>query len=219
MDCPLCNNYLNLKIDREYFHCTLCRALVKDRQLFPKPSEEKKKYLEHNNDVNDLRYQAFTMPITQYILQNFSPEQQGLDFGSGTGPVISKMLEEQNYNVRQYDPYFANVPELLKERYDFIFACEVAEHFYYPEKEFQRLRTMLKPGGELILMTLIYSDTIHFQNWHYRKDPTHVFIYTEPTFQYIKDRFYFKSVEIQKRLIVLKANEDQKKNQMLTYEI
>ncbi|WP_029038455.1 class I SAM-dependent methyltransferase [Salinimicrobium xinjiangense] len=207
MDCPLCKNDLNLKIDTHYFHCTQCEALVKDRELWPDTSAEKERYLTHNNDVNDINYQNFTSPITNYILNNFKPHHSGLDFGSGTGPVISEMLKKQDYQIRQYDPYFANHPEVLEETYDYIFACEVVEHFYHPQEEFRRLRKMLKPGGALIMMTHLYSEEIPFESWYYRKDPTHVFIYTEPTFEFIRKKFDFKCLAIEKRLVVLKVDD------------
>ena len=208
MNCPLCHNYLNLRIDKEFFHCTRCRALVKDRVLLLSTSAEKERYLAHNNDLNDINYQTFTSPITQFILKNFQPHHIGLDFGAGSGPVISEMLKKQAYQVKQYDPYFSNNPDLLEKRYDYIFACEVVEHFYHPKKEFKKLRKMLRPGGALVLMTHLYSDQILFKNWYYRKDPTHVFIYTGPTFNYIRKEFGFKNLEIQERLIILTVGEE-----------
>ena len=32
---------------------------------------------------------------------------EGLDFGSGPGPTLSVMLEEQGYRMSLYDPFFA----------------------------------------------------------------------------------------------------------------
>ena len=203
MKCPLCKNDLGLKIDRQYFQCINCMGMVRDERLALDASAERERYLTHNNDVNDPRYQKFTSPISDYILQHFQTGDKGLDFGSGTGPVISEVLRKYKYNVQQYDPFFANNPALLEQEYNYIFACEVVEHFHDPKKEFQRLKTMLKPGGALILMTLLYSENISFDDWHYRKDPTHVFIYTEFTFNYIRNLFSFKDLKIQDRLVIL----------------
>lgn len=206
MKCPLCQNNLKLKVDPEYFECFTCGALVKDMQFLPTPSEEKSRYLEHNNDVSDLRYQDFTSPITNYVLHHFTPEDKGLDFGSGTGPVISEMLFRKKYDISQYDPFFANDPGLLEQRYDYILACEVVEHFHNPKKEFENFRKMLKPGGSLVLMTLLYHDEIPFKNWYYRKDPTHVFIYRKETMEFIRENIGFKDLRVQKRLVVLSTN-------------
>lgn len=203
MICPLCQNLLSKEKDPEYYECGTCKALVKKKELWPDSIYEKSRYLEHNNDVTDERYQKFTSPITSYILKKFSSLDKGLDFGSGTGPVISSMLEQHNYIVKKYDPYFANFPDLLNQKYDYVFACEVVEHFYNPRAEFLKLKSLLKSGGALILMTLLYNDDLDFKNWRYRMDPTHVFIYQKETFQFIKESMGFNKLNIEQRLIVL----------------
>lgn len=203
MNCTLCNSPLTNKPDEEYYNCVICRAWVKDNTLYLTPEEEKQRYQTHNNDINDPRYRKFTSPISNFILENFANYHQGLDFGSGTGPVISGVLRDEGYKVVQYDPFFANDPKLLEKQYDYIFACEVVEHFYDPAKEFEKLFAMLKTGGKLILMTHLYDDSIDFKTWYYRKDPTHVFIFRRETFEYISERFGFDSLEIKERLVVL----------------
>ena len=203
MNCTLCKSPLLKKTEEEYYNCPVCRARVKDSSLYLTAEEEKLRYQTHNNDINDPRYRKFTSPITNVIFDNFGAQHEGLDFGSGTGPVISGVLKEAGYNVKQFDPFFANDPGLLKLQYDYIFACEVVEHFYGPAKEFEQLFTMLKPGGKLILMTHLYEDTIDFNTWYYRKDPTHVFIYCKETFEYIAAKCDFEKTEIKDRLVVL----------------
>ncbi|MFD2516897.1 class I SAM-dependent methyltransferase [Salinimicrobium flavum] len=205
MICTLCDGHLPKKIDPEYYECLTCGALVKDRLLHPGQEEEKGRYLEHRNDVNDPRYREFTSPIWRYVLDNFRPEDRGLDFGSGTGPVISKVLSEHGYKVEKYDPYFAPHPHLLEQKYNYIVSCEVIEHFYNPKKEFSLLKKMLKPNGQLICMTLLFPPEKDFGSWIYRKDPTHVFIYREKTMKHITRQFNFNSCEISNgRLIIWK---------------
>lgn len=205
MNCTLCDAPLNIRIDEAYYECETCHALVKDDKFFSDAETEKGRYMEHNNDVEDVRYQEFTSPIWQHVLSHFKPEDKGLDFGSGPGPVISKMLQDENYNIVQYDPYFADYPELLNQKYDYIVSCEVIEHFYQPKKEFQRLKSLLNEGGQLVCMTLLYSPEKEFNNWYYRNDPTHVFIYQEETIAYITKTFGFQSHEIRKgRMIIWK---------------
>jgi len=67
---------------------------------------EKECYQTHNNDILDKRYQQFVSPITSHIYNHFSPEDRGLDFGAGTGPVISYLLRQKEYQIKQYDPFF-----------------------------------------------------------------------------------------------------------------
>ncbi len=204
MLCTLCLSPLIQKIDEDYFDCSVCRALVKDISLYPNAEDEKMRYLTHNNDVNDPRYQNFTSPIFNYILVRYSVDDEGLDFGCGTGPVITKMLQDSGYRVAQYDPYFANHPENLEKTYDYIAACEVVEHFYNPRREFNKLQQLLNYNGSLVIMTLLYDDSKDFKTWYYRKDPTHVFIYRRETFDYICKEFGFREWFVEERLIVLK---------------
>lgn len=204
MKCTLCLTQLQEKIDDEYYDCPVCRAFVKDTSLYPDEENEKLRYLTHNNDVNDTGYQKFTSPVTNYILDHYLKDHTGLDFGCGTGPVITKMLQESGYQVFQFDPYFANYPENLERTYDYIAACEVVEHFYDPRKEFKKLFDLLNTNGSLVIMTHLFEDSLDFKTWYYRKDPTHVFIYRRETFDYIFKEFGFMECIIEKRLIVLK---------------
>jgi len=204
MICTLCTTSLIEKLDEEFYDCPVCRGLVKDVSLYPDEEEEKLRYLTHKNDINDLRYQKFTSPITNYIRTQYSNDHEGLDFGCGTGPVITKVLNESGYKVYQYDPYFANYPQHLEKSFDYIAACEVVEHFYNPGKEFRKLSSILNPGGSLAIMTLLYPDHPDFITWYYRKDPTHVFIYRKETFEYICSKFGFSDCFIENRLIVLR---------------
>jgi len=167
------------------------------------PAEEKERYEEHNNDVHDERYQAFVSPIVDAVLQRHVPSEVGLDFGSGTAPVIAHLLRKKGYTIGCYDPFFANSPDLLEQQYDYIVCCEVIEHFHDPASEFARLRAMLRPGGQLYCMTMLHDETVDFQNWHYRRDPTHVFIYRAETIGWISRRFKFSDARIEGRLITM----------------
>lgn len=164
--------------------------------------EEKSRYEMHNNDVNDVRYQAFVSPIVNSILKDFKKTDKGLDFGSGTGPVITKMLRDKNYDVQEYDPFFANHPEALEKKYDYIACCEVMEHFHTPKKEFELLFNLLKPGGKLYCKTDLFSESKNFDSWGYKNDPTHVFFYHQKSILWIQKNIGFTSVKIDGRLIV-----------------
>ncbi len=200
MDCPLCTTPLENRMDAVYLRCAGCDALVMDKAKHPDADTEHAHYLTHNNDVEDIRYQAFVSPIVNYILANRLPSEQGLDFGSGSGPVISKLLTDQGYQIQQYDPFFAPDPNVLTATYDYIACCEVMEHFFEPATEFKRLRSLLNTAGVLVCMTSLYTPDIDFARWRYRKDPTHAFIYTAATLAYIATHFGFARVEIEGRV-------------------
>ncbi|MFP4529113.1 MAG: class I SAM-dependent methyltransferase [Candidatus Kapaibacterium sp.] len=206
MKCTLCQTGLTQNIDEFYFICNTCGALVKDKQFYPTPENEKNRYEEHNNDVNDINYQNFVSPITNAVLNYFRPTDFGLDYGCGTGPVISKMLIDKGYNVKLYDPFFRPDGEYRRHLYDYIYCCEVFEHFHNPKQEIEKLIELLKPGGLLLIMTSLYQDEIDFGTWRYRNDQTHVFIYTAKTFRYIADHFDLSVQQMDDEIIILKKS-------------
>jgi len=163
MKCPLCGNKLTLKIDEVYYECKCCAALVMNSEYYLSRDDEKTRYEKHNNDVNDVGYKNFTSPITNYILNNYTYKDKGLDYGCGPGPVISTTLMENNYDVDQYDPFFRPDSKLYNNYYNYIICCEVFEHFRNPRNEIIKLKYLLKPNGKLLIMTFLYNHKIDFQ--------------------------------------------------------
>lgn len=204
MICTLCGSALINKKDEYYYNCNTCKAIVKDKKYYLTADEEKTRYETHNNDINDIRYQNFTLPITNFVIEKFLPAHKGLDFGSGTGPVISSMLIKRGYNIVQYDPFFAPNQNILNNKYDYIVSCEVFEHFHNPKREIESLMSLLKVNGMLLIMTLLYNDQIDFNMWHYRKDPTHVFLYRKETIEYIANEKKLEIDILTDRFIVLR---------------
>lgn len=205
MDCPLCFSGKNSLFWKKFHLCDNCQGIFLDLKYYVAPEKEKERYEGHNNDVEDIRYQRFVSPITRYVQNNYTPHHHGLDFGSGTGPVISKILTDSGYRIDQYDPFFNDQSHVLDRCYDYIVSCEVIEHFHHPYEEFKRLKNMLHPGAELICMTHLYSPDIYFPHWYYKNDPTHVFIYQYATIQWIAENFNFRDFMIDNRLIVFKG--------------
>ncbi|MCF8217836.1 MAG: class I SAM-dependent methyltransferase [Bacteroidales bacterium] len=204
MLCPLCDTPLESRADKYYFICSTCGAYVRDKKYHVTNEREKQRYLEHNNDIHDEAYQNFTSPITNTILQKFTAGHSGLDYGCGTSPVITKNLRENGYNVKLYDPYFYPDKDNLENNYDYIFSCEVFEHFNDPKSEINKLISILKPEGYLIIMTHLYNEKIPFAKWYYRNDDTHVFIYTLKTIKYIEKTFDLRVEKVDKKLIIFK---------------
>lgn len=203
--CPLCESEAEFFYQHKYLSCPECHSLFKHPRLLPSIEEEKNRYTLHDNDVNDPKYQKFVSPITDLIFDHFTPLDLGLDFGCGTGPVISKMLSENGFEVLQYDPLFCNNKKLLEQKYDYIICCEVIEHFHKPNKEFALLRSLLKEGGRLYCKTHPFDESIDFENWYYKEDETHVFFYQVKTFEWIKEKFGFKDLLVDGRIISFQA--------------
>ena len=203
--CPLCQSKSTFFCDKPkhlFYKCDTCEGIFRPKHTFLTAEAEKEHYEKHNNDVFDERYQAFVSPIVEAILHDFSPETKGLDFGSGTGPVIAKMLTDKGFQVQNYDLFFANDLALLNQKYDYVSCCEVMEHFHQPYKEFEVLKCLLLPKGKLYCKTEIFNNQKPFENWYYKDDFTHVFIYQTKTLEWIKSEFSFSNLIVKEKLIV-----------------
>jgi hypothetical protein len=153
--------------------------------------DEHERYLLHENDPSDSLYREFLNRLAGPLIERLSPGVAGLDYGSGPGPTLSLMFEEQGYRMDNYDPYFASDETVLDRTYDFITCSETAEHFYDPRKEFGKLDRLLVRGGWLGLMTEILQDQV-FEEWRYAREATHVSFYRPSTIDWIADQFRWR---------------------------
>jgi hypothetical protein len=188
MTCPLCGCAEAPRFELDYYRCRECELTFLDPALRPDAAVERARYDEHRNDPADAGYRAFLNRLAGPLVEVIAPGARGLDYGSGPGPTLSVMLEEWGYDVVLYDPYYANDPGVLLDTYDFITCTEVAEHFYNPSAEFERLAGLLRPGGVLAVMTEPLRDDVDFPRWHYRRDPTHVCFYRPATMEWLGAR-------------------------------
>ncbi|MCW7468356.1 class I SAM-dependent methyltransferase [Leptospira kanakyensis] len=207
MNCPLCESpsipFYKNKF-RDYLRCTHCLSIFMEKSFLPTKEEENKRYLEHNNDIYDIKYQNFLKPIVDKVLQFQKPDEDGLDFGAGPHSAIEYLLKQNGYSIRIYDPFFHPYDKNLLETYDYITLTEVVEHFHSPKLEFQKLKGLLKQNGSLYILTHPYDDSINFEKWYYKNDQTHTFFYTTTAFDWILNHYGFKTLEIQNRIIILK---------------
>ena len=206
--CPLCNSSATVFCEKPkhlFYKCNVCEGIFRPAFTYLTSEDEKAHYELHNNDVNDVRYQHFVSPIVNAVLHDFTPKAKGLDFGSGTGPVVSKMLRNQGFQIENYDLYFENKPELLTQKYNYISCCEVMEHFKQPLQEFQLLHKMLLPNGKLYCKTELFKNQKPFEDWYYKDDFTHVFIYQEATLHWIQKNLPFQKVLVYDKLIVFEG--------------
>lgn len=199
--CPLCTAEGNLLFLNSFYLCSTCEGIFRSSNDFLSPKEERIRYTLHNNNPSASGYRKFSLPLVSAITSVIPPGTQGLDFGSGTQSAASSMLCEQGYPTEGYDPFFHNDPALLNKKYNYIFCCEVIEHFQEPGREFLTLFSLLNPGGSLFCMTQLYSSTINFPTWYYKNDPTHVFFYQENTIKWISRHYGFSKYLINDRVI------------------
>jgi hypothetical protein len=180
---------------QKYLKCLECDLIFLMPEYRLSLQAERERYLTHNSDVEAKGYQDFVSPLCRLIKENTLQTDLGLDYGCGQGPVTSYLLTKEGYNISCYDPFFRNEPLLLARKYDFVFLCEVAEHFYNPRLEFEKLAGLLMNKKTLFVKTELHDQTKSFEKWYYKNDPTHVCFYSVQTMQWIQHHFGFQKVE------------------------
>jgi SAM-dependent methyltransferase len=190
---------------RVYRGCQKCRLIFAETRFLPSAESEKKRYLTHNNGIQHQGYVNFLNQAIEPALPLLTKGMHGLDFGCGPTPTLSVILEQQGYPCDNYDPFF--FPEIPGKEYGFIFATECFEHFFFPAKEIQCIKNLLKPNGILIIMTETWKSAEDFNNWHYANDSTHVSFYHDHTFDFIGREFGFEKLGTEnERVIIFKKH-------------
>ncbi|WKZ37134.1 MAG: class I SAM-dependent methyltransferase [Anaerolineales bacterium] len=192
MNCPLCLASASITdvrgMDARRYHlCGNCLLIFADPSHHLSPAEEKARYETHNNSIEDGGYVQFLNRVIQPMLPYLHKDMRGLDYGSGPGPALSRLVRRQGIDCEDYDPFFGDHP--LHPPYDFVFSTECFEHFKNPQAEIQRVCDLLKPVGLLGIMTERWATLESFADWYYTQDPTHVSFYHANTFDFLCRRF------------------------------
>lgn len=174
-----------------YYTCGNCHLIFAPEKYRPTPKEELERYNQHENDPEDEQYRNFLGQLFEPMNRILPSNSKGLDFGSGPGPTLPLMFEEQGHTMEIYDPFYADEPTVFEQSYDFITSTEVAEHLHHPAKEFEKLWNCLDLGGYLGIMTKRppREDRSFFSDWHYRLDNTHVTFYPKDTFLWLAEKW------------------------------
>ena len=189
---------------KKYWKCGTCKVIYLDKKFYLNSQDEYAHYLTHNNDIEDESYKQFLSKLMNPLINKLKEYSTGLDYGCGPGPALAKMLEEKGHRMSIYDPFFFPIYENLTKKYDFICCTETIEHFHKPYEEFHNFNKLILEKGVIGLMTNFYSDNNLFENWYYRKDPTHVVFYCEETFYSIAKIFNWNCEIIEKNIVIFK---------------
>ena len=207
--CPLCQSQ-NTSLyhedkKRPYLRCAVCDLIFVPSSYHLNAEQEKAVYDQHENNPDDQGYRKFLSRAWHPLRDRLKDGDTGLDFGSGPGPTLSLMAQEDGFPCAIYDLYFANQPEVLREQhYDFITSTEVIEHIAAPDKVLNQLFSMLKAKGLLCLMTKRHHPDDDFSRWHYILDPTHITFFSEHTFQWIAHEYKCQLYIVDKDVVILK---------------
>lgn len=196
--CPLCIksdtfNEVKGPDNRTFTLCGNCQLIFTETRFQLSKSEEEVRYKKHNNSITNKGYVQFLNQAINPTLPFLNREMKGLDFGCGPQPVLAELLKMQGFDCDNYDPIF--FPELeIENKYDFIFATECFEHFFFPAKEIQKIKNLLKVDGYLIVMTDRWTKTELFKSWTYARDKTHVSFYHGRTMEFIAKKYSLSKI-------------------------
>lgn len=189
-----------------YYICGNCHLIFAPEEYRPTSREELERYNQHENNPDDPKYRNFLGQLFKPMNHLLPPHSEGLDFGSGPGPTLHLMFEEQGHNMDIYDPFYADNLGVFDKTYDFITSTEVAEHLHHPAEEFEKLWNCLYPGGYLGIMTKRppRDDQSFFSDWHYRLDNTHVTFYTKDTFLWLAEKWVASVTFLGNNVVIFK---------------
>ena len=209
-DCIVCSSNqvepFQTSDNLNYWHCNSCGAKFLDRKHYIDEDAEKKRYLEHENIIEDEGYRNFLSKLSNPLIGKIHTSAKGLDFGCGHGPALADIFTKNKYSIDLYDPFFFPNKEIFSKTYDFITCTETAEHFFNPKKEFDLMNALLKKDGWLGLMTCFLTTHDAFDSWHYRRDPTHVVFYAEKTFEVIAKQRDWNCEIVAKDIVLFNKN-------------
>lgn len=118
------------------------------------------------------------LPFLESI--EFIPNSTILDLGTGTGWAADYFSSNRNLNVTALDMdlsaavidpkaiyieanFFDYTPQ---ERFDYVFASHFLEHFADPGNVVEKIKTLLKPNGKLVIIVPKYTPHSTNCHWH-----------------------------------------------------
>jgi SAM-dependent methyltransferase len=208
LTCKICSssNLELLDSQDQYYYCHDCEVIFCGSEAIIDPDEEKKRYEGHDNNHQNQGYVRMFKDFIAEVIEphiNLGEINDVLEFGCGPGPVLADLLADRNLNVDLYDPYFFPQKVFKDQKYDLITATEVFEHFSDPIKEIKLLRSHLKEGAYLAVMTSFHPGPKDFEDWWYKWDPTHVVFYNQKTFSKIASDFDLEIIDTDQEKYIL----------------
>lgn len=210
MLCPICTALQTsiLKNDTgAVFHlCDNCGFIFRDPSERMTPEQERDRYLLHENTEEHVGYRRYLEQfIDTAVTPNIPSSAEILDLGSGPEPVLSRLLGSRGYRVTSYDPYFHPDEGYLTKKYQAVILLEVIEHMSDPQAEFERIRSIIRPDGMVIVRTELTDDLSPgaFGSWWYQFDATHISFFSRASLHELAARTGFTIRQFLGRNIIM----------------
>ncbi|MCC5924953.1 MAG: class I SAM-dependent methyltransferase [Bacteroidetes bacterium] len=198
LTCPLCgkeapewsDHGLMSQDKRAFYLCDRCSLIYCSPVTYLPFDVEQSRYELHENNLEDPHYLSFLSRVLAPVQERLHGGMLALDYGSGPGPTMPVLLESYGISCALYDPIYA--PNAPSGQFDLITSTETFEHFQHVSSSLEHIRSLLKPGGLLCIMTEQWTDIKRFSNWYYTRDDTHVCFYHSRTFDWIGNHYGLK---------------------------
>lgn len=207
--CKICKNKVSLIVDDKksliYYRCHSCGFVALDDKYVLDKIEEKCKYDQHNNSLENKGYVKMFEDFIDLAIEPYRKNiQTVLEFGSGPEPVLSKLLEHRGLEVDIYDLYYSPQKIYEGKKYDLITSTEVFEHLQNPLEILELLVKHLHTTAYMVVMTKFPpKDDKEFLAWWYRRDPTHISFFTAESFEFMAKSVGLKVLNtINKNIVV-----------------
>jgi len=178
-------------------------------------------YISHSNTNRGLTNKAYqvvrSITVKQKVdlINKFVPQKGSiLDYGCGTGYFLAA-CQKNGWQVAGFEPNETarhaasnlinksvasdNLDAFENERFDFITLWHVLEHIHTLNDTFERLKSLLKPEGYL-LIAVPNADSLDAQkykeNWAAYDVPRHLYHFTQPTMKRFIKKHKMEMVEI-----------------------
>jgi SAM-dependent methyltransferase len=208
LKCILCGSAAAFPLDfvkpvkRIFLHCPQCDLIFVPESHHLSPEQEVSRYKMHRNTLSNEGYVGMFLEKIAMVHKYCPDVKSVLDYGCGPTPVLAELLKRDGFSCEIFDPYF--FPVFPEGSYDLVISTEVFEHLREIKAELQRIRTLIKQGGYLAVMTSQHDVVSDFENWWYKNDPTHICFLGGRTFEWLANEFGFDIIyQDNKNFIIL----------------
>ena len=206
--CPLCQATdavpIHADLSREYWQCIVCSLIFVPARFFIPHDKELARYNLHKNSADQSAYCRYLNTFAEELNRIPLLRPSVLDFGSGPNAVLTELLNKRGHVCTAYDPLYKIGNDAFKQTYDVVLICEVIEHLHSLNDELLRIKSVLNPGGYIIVRTALFKGAVaEFGTWFYKNDSTHIRFFSDKAFGALAKQFLWQIVYCNNPVVIL----------------